>query len=281
MKRKVAITHADKLWFPKAQLTKGDVINYYESVASKMLPFLKERPLVMQRFPEGIKNEGFYHKNVPDSFPDWIPTVVVDKREGGHSRLVLCNSRDVLLYLVNFGCLTPHIWLSAEKNLEKPDKLIFDIDPPKGKITEAKKVASLLREVLEKCYRLKSFVMTTGSRGYHVVVPIKATHPFDVVRDLAKEIAALVVAESPRLCTMEVRKAARRGRVYIDIMRNAYAQHGVAPYAVRALPAAPLAMPISWDELQDTDPQSFTLLNYKPSERNPWQDFAHAAKKLF
>lgn len=275
---KVECTHEEKVWFPKEKYTKGDVLKYYRAVAARMLPFLKGRPLVMQRFPDGIKKEGFFQKNVPEYFPAWIKTVSVKRESQGKGELVVCDTKDALLYLVNFGCLTPHIWLSSGRSLEKPDRLIFDVDPPKGKESEAKEVVRLLKGVLEKEFQLKPFVMTTGSRGYHVVVPIKQTASFDEVREFGKEVAAIVVQENPKLCTNAARKAARRGRVYIDVMRNSYAQHGVAPYAVRALPGAPVAIPISWAQLGRVEPQSFSIKKY-PSG-NPWASFFRSAIKL-
>jgi Predicted eukaryotic-type DNA primase len=147
-------------------------------------------------------------------------------------------------------------------------------------IKEAKDVACLLKEILERKYKLKSFIMTTGSRGYHVVVPIKQTVSFDAARAFAKEVAGIAMQENPKLCTTAVRKASRRGRVYIDVMRNAYAQHQVSPYAIRPLPGAPIAMPISWMQLKKVDPQSFTLSNYRGAPRNPWSGFARGAKSL-
>lgn len=277
---KLKITHPDKVWFPKEKFTKGDVLAYYKAIASKMLKLLKGRPLVMQRFPDGIKKEGFYQKNVPDYFPSWIKTVSVKRKEQSQTKLVVCDTKDALLYLVNFGCLTPHVWLSSGKHLEKPDKLIFDIDPPKNKLEAAKDVAYLLKEALEKKCKLKTFIMTTGSRGYHVVVPIKQTLSFDEAREFAKKVAEAIAKENPKLCTTAVRKTSRQGRVYIDVMRNAYAQHGVAPYAVRALPGAPIAMPISWAQLSKTDPQSFTLSNYRRQAQNPWSSFTRSARSI-
>jgi len=234
----------------------------------------------MERFPDGIKKEGFFQKNVPDYFPSWLKTVSVKREAKGEGELLVCDTKDSLLYLVNFGCLTPHIWLSSEKSLERPDKLVFDIDPPKGKVAEAKSISCLLKKVLEKQFRLKAFIMTTGSRGYHVVVPIKPSLSFDLVRDFAKKVAAIVVEENPKICTTASKKNLRRGRVYIDVMRNAYAQHGVAPYAVRALPGAPIAMPISWAQLKEVDPQSFTVSNYRKAAKNPWSGFAQNARSI-
>lgn len=278
---KVEITHPDKVWFPKEKYTKKDVLAYYRAIAPKMLPFLKGRPIVMQRYPDGIKKAGFFQKNVPEYFPKWIATISVKREAKGRGKLVVCSTKDTLLYLVNFGCLTPHIWLSSGKDLDKPDRLIFDVDPPKGKIGDAREVARALKQVLEKEYKLKSFIMTTGSRGYHVVVPIKPTVPFDSARAFAKQVAGIVADENPKLCTTAARKTSRRGRVYIDIMRNSYAQHAVAPYSVRALPGAPIAMPISWVSLGRVEPQSYTIKNFRRSGgTNPWESFGRSAKSI-
>lgn len=270
----VQITHPDKILFPQDAFTKRDVFNYYATIAPYILPFLKKRPFVMQRFPNGIQKPGFFQKNVPDFFPPWISTTFVARKGQTKGKLVLCNTKNTLLYLVNFGCLTPHIWLSKEPNLSNPDRLIFDIDPPPNKIEEAKKTALLLKKTLQKRYQLKSFVMTTGSKGYHVVVPIKPTLSFDQARAFAKKIGSLVAKENQTLCTTSIRKTERNGKVYIDILRNSYAQHAVSPYAIRPLPSAPIAMPISWKDLPTTDPQSFTLSNYQKAPKNPWKGFS-------
>jgi len=274
---KVEFTHTDKVWFPKDRITKGDILSYYEKMASKILPFLKGRPIVMERFPDGIGKDGFFQKNVPEHFPKWIPSVKVKRESKGKGELVVGSTKDVLLYLVNFGCVTPHIWLSSKRSLEKPDRLIFDVDPPKGKVAEAREVARLLKEVLSKEFSLTPFLMTTGSRGFHVVVPIKQTVLFEGVRGFAKEVAEMVVEMDPSLSTTGVRKSARKGRVYIDVLRNAYAQHGVAPYAVRALPGAPIAMPVSWSRLNSIEPQSFSVKNCRGGG---WSGFEKSAKSI-
>lgn len=273
------ITHPDKILFPKDKLTKKDLAAYYTKIASKMLPYLKNHPLVLQRYPNGITKSGFFQKNVPEYFPSWISQVKVQRKEKGSTSLVLCQNTKTLLYLVNQGCITFHTWLSSKSKINQPDRIVFDLDPPKGRIDAARKAALALKNVLEKHYKLKAFLMTTGSKGFHIHVPIKPKHTFNEIRSFAKTIAKKVSDENPKLFTTEVRKNKRRGRIFIDYLRNAYAQHAVAPYSVRPLPGAPIAMPISWKELSKTEPQSFSIKGLK-MKANPWTGFHSSAKSI-
>ncbi len=283
---KLAFTHLDKVYFPQGKITKGDLIEYYRFVAKRMLPFLKDRPLVIERYPSGIRSKGvyskgFYQKNVQDYFPPWIKTIKVERSEKGEGNLVNCDQLDTLLYLVNLGTVTFHTWLSKKSQLRKPDKLVFDLDPPQGKFDLACEAALCLKDLLEGEYKLKTFLMTTGSKGLHVVIPIKPLLDFEEVRNFAREIAQMITDENPKLFTTNVRKTGRRGRVYIDVMRNAYAQHSVAPYSVRPTKEASIAMPISWKDLSSIHPKSFTLLNiHEMALSNPWRTFFTSAKKI-
>jgi len=281
---KTALTHKDKILFPKSGITKQQVFQYYKNIANRMLPFLKDRPLTMQRFPNGIGKEGFFQKNAPDYFPAWLPTTKVKKKDGWVNHIV-CNSRDTLLYLVNQYVVTFHVALSKVENIDYPDKLIFDIDPPKGNFKLAVKAAKALRVVLEEKLQLKTYVMTSGSEGLHVAVPLKADKHFDIVHDFTKTIANYICNNNPTEFTTAIRKNKREGRLYIDFLRNSYAQTSVVPFSIRALENAPVATPLYWNELDDVtlNGQSYTIdtiFKRIETKGNPWEDFEQNAKDI-
>jgi bifunctional non-homologous end joining protein LigD len=258
---KIAISHPDKLMYPDDGITKAQVVNYYLKVSQKMLPLIEGRPVVLQRWPDGIKQEGFYQKEAGDYFPGWIKTVTVDLVKGGKQHLVRVDSAAALAYLANQGALTFHIWTSRLPHLKKPDRMVFDLDPSDPDFTKAVKGAQLLRKVLQK-RSYKPWVMTTGSRGLHVIAPIVPKRDFAAVRAEAEEVAAEATSEDKSL-TLEVRKAKRAGRIYIDIARNGYGQTQVAPYSLRALPSAPIAKPLKWSEVNGSlSPQRYRLPDF-------------------
>ncbi|HSX12445.1 MAG TPA: non-homologous end-joining DNA ligase [Rhabdochlamydiaceae bacterium] len=281
---KVVITHPDKLLFPKSKIKKQELADYYRTVSKWMLPLIKDRPISMKRYPQGIAKIGFFQKNVPEGHPAWIKTVRVG-REGKESiQMLLCNELPTLLWLANQNCITPHIWLSRIDKPHTPDRLIFDLDPPpKGGFQAVAHGAFALKEILEKKLKLKTFVNVTGSKGVHIVVPIKREYDFDKVRSFARAIASYLAKKEPNKFTTEVRKEKRRGRVYIDVVRNAFGQTVVAPYAVRALEGASVAAPISWEELKNRSlkSNSFTIRNIKSRLRkNPWASLERSSKSL-
>lgn len=275
----VEISSADKVFFPDSGITKGNVIDYYDRIAETMLPHLRGRIVTMHRFPNGIDGKAFYQKDVPDYFPDWITTVEVEK-EGGRLEQVVIENAATLVYLANQACITPHVWLSQVKKRHHPDRMIFDLDPSGRDFSPVRDGARELRSMLSEL-GLDAYVMTTGSRGLHVTVPLDASAGFDEVRDFARELAELLCGRNPKHFTTEQRKDKRRGRVFVDTLRNAYAQHGVAPYALRARKTAPVATPVDWEELGHVTPQKYTLRNvFRRMSRktDPWIDIAqHAA----
>lgn len=283
--RCVAITSPDKILFPKNKISKLQLIDYYEAVAPTMLPYMKERMLTMQRFPEGIAHEGFYHKDLPDYFPAWIKRVAVKKQEGGVVHYMVCNNVASLIYLANAACITPHMFLSKTSAMHNPDQMIFDLDPSNPKdFASVKKVAWILKAMLE-AYGLVPFVKTTGSHGLHVVVPLKPQHNFDEVRAFARHCAEKIVAKYPKITTLEMRKDKRAGKVFIDTLRNSFGATAVAPYAVRAHPGAPIAMPIFWDDLKKASlrSQSYNIKNvFKRlhKEGDAWKGMKRSARSL-
>jgi bifunctional non-homologous end joining protein LigD len=271
-RRRVTVHRPEKVLFPEDGITKQDLVDHYLGVARRMLPHLRGRPLMMVRHPDGIGGQAVVQKNVPAHFPDWIRRAELPKR-GGAVTHVLCEDTATLAYLADQACVTPHRWLSRSDRPGHPDRLVFDLDPSEGAGFEdvrwaARRVRGLLAEL-----GLPVLVMTTGSSGLHVVVPLDRRTGFDDVREFASSAAELLAARHPDRLTTEQRKAARAGRVYLDVQRNAYAQTAVAPYAVRALPGAPVAMPIARDELDDPDltARRWTLADAAERARaDPW-----------
>jgi bifunctional non-homologous end joining protein LigD len=281
--KEVQWTHVDKILFPKSKITKEKILLYYEKIAPLMLPLMQDRPVSMLRYPDGINGEGFYQKNVSEYFPKWIETVKIARKGEKDINMLLCNNKETLLYIANQGCLTPHLWLSRKDKLDYPDRLIFDFDPPSAKaFPKVMQAAKEMRSILEDV-GLTPFVMTTGSRGLHIIVPIKREHPFEKVRAFAKKTAEFLVSKDPESYTTEVRLNKRKGRIFIDYLRNAYAQTAVAPYAVRAIEGAPVAAPLDWSEVKkELLPQKFTIENIvqRATKKNPWKNLEKSAKKL-
>ena len=278
----IEISKPDKLLYPEDKISKADVVEYYRRVAEAMLPHLRQYPLNMQRFPDGIDGVNFYEKAIPDYFPEWIDRVEVTVKESGEKQdQVVCNSVAILVYLADQACLTPHTWLSRVDRLDRPDKLIFDLDPPGDDFELVRFAAGTLAKILDEV-ELSSFLMTTGSRGLHVVVPLDGSVDFEAARAFARDLASVLAEREPKRLTTEVRKNQRQGRLFLDYLRNAYGQTSVPPYALRALPGAPVAAPLGWDELDDPDldSQSYNLHNIfrrLGQKDDPWQDIrAHA-----
>jgi bifunctional non-homologous end joining protein LigD len=281
---KIEISHEDKVFFPKAKITKGDVIDYFRRVARVMLPHVRERPLAMHRHPDGVEGEGFFQKEVPDYFPRWIERVTTPRKEGGKIDNVVCNNAATLVYLANQACITPHVWLSRRDKLDCPDQLIFDLDPPGKKFALVRFAAKALREFFDEL-GLPSFVKTTGSRGLHVTVPLDRKQNFDTVREFAQDVACVLAHRHPKGLTVEPRKNKRRGRLFLDTARNSYAQHAVAPYAVRAIDGAPIATPLAWNEVGDSklDAQRFNIKNIfqrLSRKSDPWKNLHRSARSL-
>lgn len=240
---------------------------------------------MLHRFPQGITQKGFYQKDIGDYFPAWINRIQVPREDQPPIEQAVLNTKKAILYAVNLNTLTFHPWLSTVKDLNKPDKLIFDLDPAENGFKIAVKAAVLLKELLEKKYGLNCFVMTTGSSGLHITIPLKATEPFNIVRPFARAIGEELSRLYPNDFTTEQRIEDRGNRLYIDYMRNSYAQTAVSPYAVRPLPGAPVATPIFWDELADKNliaqQYNITTIPKRLKETgNPWAEFREYAKSL-
>jgi bifunctional non-homologous end joining protein LigD len=257
----VQVSHPNKILFPDAGITKGDVFDYYGRIAPRLLPFLRDRPATLERLPEGI-GEGtphFWQKNTPDYYPAWIPRVELPSGRGKAVQYVLVNDLPTLLYLVNQGTLTFHVWFSRIGDLDRPDFVLFDLDPGLAEFADVVEVAKTLHGIL-KSDEKEAFVKTSGKTGLHVLVAWEDEGGYDEARAWALAIAERVVEAIPKQATTEIRKAKRHGRVYVDTMQHAKGHHAVPPYVLRAIPGAPVSTPLDWRELTPMlDPHKFTL----------------------
>ncbi|MFI0900453.1 non-homologous end-joining DNA ligase [Streptomyces sp. NPDC020983] len=271
-RRSVRISRPDKVLFPDDGVTKADLAAYYRTVAPRMLPQLRGRPLMLERRPGGIADHGFVQKDTPGHVPDWVHRAVLPK-EGGTVTYTVCDDTATLVYLADQACVTLHRFLSRAEHADRPDRLVFDLDPPDADFAPVREAARRVRGLLDEL-ELPSTVMTTGSRGLHVLVALDARAPVDEVRAFARDAAELLVARHPDSLTAEPRKAARRGRLYLDVQRNGYGQTSVAPYSVRSLPGAPVAAPLAWDDVDDpeTTARRWTLADAdRLAAADPWR----------
>jgi bifunctional non-homologous end joining protein LigD len=253
----VTVTHPERVVFPDIGLTKGEVVEYYRRIAPYLLPHLRGRPLTMQIFPKGTAERGAYVKERRRHFPDWIgsadvvtSTATQRKRGGASLTMPVIDRADALVYIANQGMITPHVWLTRADRPYHPDRLVFDLDPSTDDFALVRETALELREVLES-HGLVPFVKTTGSRGLHVTVPLDRAATIDDVRAFADAVAHELLDRHPETLTMEFSKASRGGRLFLDVMRNAYAQTEVAAYGLRGRAGAPVATPLEWDEVRD------------------------------
>ena len=287
MSDRVKITHPDKVLFPDDAITKAELADYYHTVASLMLPLVSGRPVTMQRFPNGIGKGGFLQKQIGEYFPDWIERVTAPNRRTrqGTTRdevtYVVCRTPDDLAYLANQACITPHVWLSRTPDIHHPDQLVFDLDPASTDPRVLRLAAAALRGLLDEL-GLASFLKSSGSRGLHVVVPLVPAAETDEVKMFSMAVAAALAARHPDDLTTEGRIADRHGRLFLDIGRNGYAQTMAAPYAVRALPGAPVSVPLDWSELEEFDPRRHTIrtISERLAQPDPWAGLDRAASTL-
>lgn len=282
-RHQIEITRPDKLLFPEDGITKGGLIEYYARIAPRMLPHLRNRPLTLERYPDGIHTKRFFQKEVSSYFPDWIRRVTV-KKVGGTVTHVVCNDTATLVYIANQACVTPHISLSRIDKLDVPDQMVFDLDPQEEDFEPVRSTARAFKQLLDEL-ELPAFLKTTGSRGLHIVIPLQRREGFDTVRDFARELARIVVSQAPGERTMEQLKANRGRRVFIDTNRNAYAQLVAPAYAVRARKGAPVSAPHDWSELKRRSLRSDsvtirTVFARLDKVADPWTDFWRSGVSL-
>ena len=280
---RIELSNPDKVLFPADGYTKADLAAYYESVAEWMVPHVRDRPLNLWRWNTGIGGRLVVQQDIPKGAPDWVARVETPRRKGGSIEHVLCQDADTLRWLANQNCITPHVWSARRDRLDRPDHIVFDFDPEAGSDFALVREGALLAGERLRELGLQPFAMVTGSKGIHVVAPIKRTRDAEWVRERARVIGIEVAERSPDTLTTEWRKEKRDGKILVDTARNTYGQTVVAPYAVRALPGAPVATPLAWEEL--SDPQlsarswSLRSVGERLAERgDPWAAIAdHAA----
>lgn len=287
-RRTIPISSSDRVLIPgdgaAGDLTKLGLAEHYAAVGDAMVPHVRDRPLALQGFPHGIGEGGFYMKQAPRHFPDWIARVRVPKREGGSVDHVLANDVATLVYLAGQNVITPHTWTSRADRLERPDRLTFDLDPSTDDFALVKDTARALGDLLRDL-GLAPHAMTTGSRGLHVTVPLRRTADYPAVQAFARAVAATLAARHPDRLTTEFHVVKRGDRLYLDINRTRYGQHAVAPYAVRPIPGSPVATPLRWAELDDPGlgPRSWNVETIPARLRDggdPWAGIAAAAKAV-
>jgi bifunctional non-homologous end joining protein LigD len=254
-----AITHPDKLLFPDDGITKGDVAAYYEAMAPVILPHIRGRPVTMERYPAGIGEQGFWQKDVSKGFPPWLQRVDVPKKDGVVHHVVITDTRS-LLWVTNQNTITQHVWASRVPRLEYPDLCVFDLDPSSDDPAAVRAAALELRDLLAEL-GLPSWIKTTGSKGFHIVVPLDGKTPIDAVARFAHGVGALFVSRAPDRLTQEFSKADRNGRIYVDTGRNGYSATFAAAYTLRARRGAPVSAPCTWKEVEsgEVSPGTFTL----------------------
>ena len=274
----------DKVFFPDAAISKGDVITYYEKIADVMLPYLKGRPLALQRFPDGIASAGFIQQKAPEYFPDWIPRITISKKDGKITHAA-ADKKAALAFLADQGVISFHALLSRADRIKVPDQIVFDLDPPpEGGFDAVRQTALDLRDILEEL-GLAAFAKTSGSRGLHVVCPIKRKAGFRQTRKIAADIARYLAMKKPDTLTTEQRKKRRKGRLFLDTVRNSYGHTLVAPYSLRPLPGAPVATPVSWAEVgkKSLTPDRYSLANIfrrLAQKKDPWRTMSRHARDL-
>ena len=255
------ITHPEKVLFPEDGITKGDLAAYYEAIAPLMLPHLRGRPLTMERYPAGIGEKGFWQKDVAKGFPAWLTRVEVPKKDGVVHHPVVTDLPS-LLWVTNQNTITHHVWASRAADLNAPDVCVFDLDPSADDVAAVRTAALDLRDLLAEL-SLTSWIKTTGSKGYHIVVPLDGTVSMGQAARFAHAVGIELVRRAPDRLTQEFAKVDRQGRIYVDTGRNGYSATFAAAYTVRARPGAPVSAPCAWDEIErgTVAPRTVTVRN--------------------
>jgi bifunctional non-homologous end joining protein LigD len=282
--RTVRLTHPERVLWPEDGLTKRDLYDHFGAVAEVMVPHVRDRPVSLQRFRGAVGDGGFFQKEVPKGAPDWVKTVEVPKH-GGVVHHVLANDRETLQWLAQQGCVTPHVWTARADKLDRPDRIVIDLDPSLDDFAAVRRAALACGDAL-RAEGLEPFAMVTGSRGIHVVTPLKRTRSTEDVLAWARAFAARLAEADPERLTTEFHKNKRDDRIYLDVARNGPAQTVVPPYAPRPRPHAPVATPLHWAELDDDGlrPDGWTIKTIQKRLADlggdPWADIASAAAAL-
>jgi len=276
------ISHPEKVLFPDDGITKGEMAAYYEAIAPLMLPHIRARPVTMERYPAGIGQSGFMQKDVSKGFPAWLERVAAPKKNGTVNYPLVVDTRS-LLWIANQNCITPHVWVSRAPELHRPDLCVFDLDPSRDEPDVLRAAALLVRDLLGEL-GLQSWVKTSGSKGYHIAVPLDGALGTDEVARFADRVGRLLVERDPEHLTQEFIKVDRAGRIYVDTGRNGYGATFAAAYAVRPVAGAPVSAPCAWQELESgqVGPRTFTLRTMadRAAAGDPWSDLLECRQSL-
>lgn len=257
------LTNQNKIYFPDNGITKGDLVSYYNEIATVMLPYLRNRPQSMNRFPNGITGLSFYQKDVDaDKIPSWVKTEkIFSKSNNEYIDYLICNDRATLIYMANLGCIEINPWNSQISRLENPDWMIIDLDPEKIAFKEVVKTAVATKELLDEL-EVESFCKTSGATGLHIYIPLAAKYDYETVRNFAHLLAREVHRKTPSTTSIERNPAKRQHKVYIDYLQNSKGQTLAAPYSVRPKTGATISTPLTWKEVNEKlDPSKFTIKN--------------------
>jgi bifunctional non-homologous end joining protein LigD len=278
---RVEFTNLNKILFPQLKITKAQVIEYYIRIAPRMLGFLAERPLVLTRFPNGIDKDGFYEKDAPEGTPSWVKTVrIYSKTAERNVDYILCNDLDTLIWLANLVAIEIHIPLSTVDSLEKPDFVLFDIDPePPASYAEAAEVALSLKGKLDHL-GLNSYAKTSGKKGLHILVPVIREHTFRETRAFAHRIGRQLAKEH-RIVVSEFSETKKPGRVFVDYLQNSHGRTMVCPYSLRVTPEATVSTPLEWGDVEKRiKPAEFNIFSVAGLGKDPWKDIFENRQKL-
>jgi bifunctional non-homologous end joining protein LigD len=277
---KVGLTNLDKVLFPKMQITKAQVIEYYIKVAPKMLAYLADRPLVLTRFPNGIDKEGFYAKDAPEGTPPWVKTArFYSQTVQRYIDYILCNDLDTLIWLANLAAIEIHIPLNVGSS-QRPDFILFDMDPePPASYENAADIAILLKEKLERLGH-KPYAKTSGKRGLHIVIPIVPKYSFQETRAYARAIGEQLAKEETEIVTTELAKSRKSGKVFVDYLQNSHRRTMVSPYSLRVVQEASVSTPLNWDEVKKKiKPTAFNIFSVI-ERQDAWQGILGEKQEL-
>jgi bifunctional non-homologous end joining protein LigD len=278
---RVRLTRLDKVLYPEAGITKQDVLLYYIRMAPFILPFLRNRPLTLHRFPDGVGGEGFFEKDAPAGTPDFVETFTRHSETADRDvRFVLCNNLDTLIWAANLASLEIHTALSTAASYTSPDLLLVDIDPePPLTFEDVMDVARVVRGQLED-RGLRPFVKTSGKKGVHIVVPLVAGYSFPEVRDFVHGIGKDIARDTPRVVS-EFPRSRDKGTIFIDYLQNAHGKTMAAPYSLRATPSATVSAPVRWEELKTgVRAEDFTIRTVISATEDPWRDIFEDREKI-
>ena len=257
---KVKYTNLDKVYFPDEGYTKGDVIAYYERMAEVMLPYLMDRPMVLNRHPNGIAKPSFYQKDNPNELPDFIETESIFSESNNKDiQYIVCRNSETILYMANLGCIEMNPWNSRVQNLGKPDWYVIDLDPGNNTFEQVIEVAKVTKELLDLSCE-KSYVKTSGKTGIHIYIPLGGKYGYEQIREFARLIAQTVHQRIPDITSIDRDPRKRRKKIYIDFLQNRIGQTLAAPYSLRPVKGANVSAPLEWKEVRKgLTPEKFNI----------------------